>query len=77
MELTTIKRALISAACFVLVQPNHKSSGVRIIPPPMPSIPERRPIEAPDRYKIHVLGAKSFVVHCAINLKIAKQEEQE
>ncbi len=46
-ELTKINKAETVAVCFTLPQPNINMIGLRIIPPPMPIIPENKPSTPP------------------------------
>src|SRR5690606_30945623 len=46
-EFNVIKMAEVAAASLALAQPNKISNGLKKIPPPILSIPDRRPIMAP------------------------------
>ena len=46
-ELTKMNKALMAAVCFISVHFNNKRTGDRIIPPPIPISPERKPMTAP------------------------------
>jgi hypothetical protein len=47
MEFRKINSAEIVAVCFISAQPKNKISGLSKIPPPIPIIPERKPITIP------------------------------
>ena len=48
-EFTNMNKALIAAVCFMFAHFNSNKTGDKIIPPPIPIKPERKPIEAPIR----------------------------
>jgi hypothetical protein len=52
-EFTKMNKALIAAVCFMSVHFSNNKIGERMIPPPIPIRPERKPIAAPikrDKY---------------------------
>ncbi len=46
-EFRNINAAVTAAVSFMLDQPRSKSRGLRMIPPPIPIIPEKKPSTAP------------------------------
>ena len=48
IELVKINKADTAAACFIVAQPNNSKTGLKIIPPPIPNKPDKKPIKAPN-----------------------------
>ena len=47
IELTKINNAETAAVCFMVAHPKRSSTGLKIIPPPIPISPDINPITAP------------------------------
>lgn len=47
MEFTKINNAETAAVCLMVAQPKSNNTGLNIIPPPIPSNPDKNPIAAP------------------------------
>ena len=63
-ELTKMNNALMAAVCFISVHFSNKRTGERIIPPPIPISPERKPIKAPtnnDKIMFGLFNSCTFI----------------
>ena len=60
IEFTKINNAETAAVCFIFAQPRSKITGLKIMPPPIPINPDKKPIRAPiNKANERFIGFKS------------------